>query len=151
MKKSKQFAQLSLACLMTISAGFSAGMEIAEAKPPSWAPATGYRCHRGENVTNASNRNCNQVTRTDDDKTENERDTDGDRNKKPHPHQQRNQQATGDRNKKPHPHQQRNQQATGDRNNRPNQRHQGKKAKHQKHQGAATVNSNGVEIQPQHN
>ena len=133
MKKSKQFAQLSLACLMTISAGFSAGMEIAEAKPPSWAPATGYRCHRGENVTNASNRNCNQVTRTDDDKTENERDTDGDRNKKPHPHQQRNQQATGDR------------------NNRPNQRHQGKKAKHQKHQGAATVNSNGVEIQPQHN
>jgi hypothetical protein len=136
MKNSKQFAQLSLACLMTISAGFSAGMGIAQAKPPSWAPATGYRCHSGENVTNvakAGTSNCSQVARTDDDKTENESDTDGDRNKKPHPHQQGNQQATGDR------------------NNKPNQHHQGKKAKHQKQQGAATGNSNGVEVQPQHN
>lgn len=74
MNQSKRFVNLSLALLTTASLGFGV-VGSAEAKPPDWAPAWGYRCKSGEKY-DGDKRNrkvdCKQKER-DDDRSERER------------------------------------------------------------------------------
>jgi hypothetical protein len=115
MKNYKQLVWLSLTSFAVISAGLTS-MNVAQAKPPSRAPAWGYRSHNGENINRPGKHSSNRVNRTnerqeidnDNERYETDENTDNERNeraysKKPNRQDQRNQNATGAQGKKPKP------------------------------------------------
>lgn len=77
MQHSKPFASLSLALLLT-GLGLGSTIQSAEARPPDWAPAWGYRCKENEKISRDKYQRKINCKRDDDDDRDRGRDHDRD-------------------------------------------------------------------------